>query len=146
MGREFPIHPIVGVGAIILKEDEVLLIKRGTPPSKGNWSIPGGGVELGESLREACHREVMEETGLEIEIIEQCAVLDRIIKDSINRVQFHYVLIDYLCSPVGGNLQADTDATEILWHNIHSLQSIKNMTEQTAKIIYDAIMKFRGET
>ena len=146
MGREFPIHPIVGVGAIILKEDEVLLIKRGTPPSKGNWSIPGGGVELGESLREACHREVMEETGLEIKIIEQCAVLDRIIKDSINRVQFHYVLIDYLCSPVGGNLQAGTDATEILWHNIHSLQSIKNMTEKTAKIIYDAIMKFRGET
>ena len=79
MGREFPIHPIVGVGAIITKKDEVLLIKRGTPPSIGNWSIPGGGVELGEPLEDSCHREVREETGLIIKIIQQCAVLDRII-------------------------------------------------------------------
>ncbi len=143
MGREFPIHPIVGVGAIITKKDEVLLIKRGTPPSIGNWSIPGGGVELGEPLEDACHREVREETGLKIKIIQQCAVLDRIIKDSINRVQFHYVLIDYLCTPVGGDLQAGTDATELQWHSIHSLGSINNMTEKTGEIIYKSIMKYR---
>ena len=145
MGREFPIRPIVCVGAIIIKEDEVLLIKRGTAPSIGNWSIPGGGVELGESLEDACHREVQEETGLEIQIIEQCAVLDRIIKDSINRVQFHYVLIDYLCFPVGGNLQAGTDASELQWHNIHSLESVKKMTQKTGEIIYKSIMKYRGK-
>ena len=100
--REFPELPLVGVGAIIIEGDRVLLVKRAHPPIQGQWSIPGGVLEVGEMVREAAVREAREETGLVVEPGELLGVYDRILRDPEQRVQYHYVLIDFLCRPVGG--------------------------------------------
>jgi 8-oxo-dGTP diphosphatase len=112
--REFPASPLVGVGAVIVKDGRVLLIQRGTEPARGRWSIPGGLIEVGESLTEAVVREVCEETGLEIEPIELLELLDRIHRDGA-RVRYHYVIADYLCRVVGGTLRAASDANAVRW-------------------------------
>jgi ADP-ribose pyrophosphatase YjhB (NUDIX family) len=120
MQREFPNAPLFGVGAVIVDEggERVLLVKRGREPLKGHWSLPGGLVELGESLPEAVTREVREETGLEIEVLELVELLDRIHFED-GRVRYHYVIADYLCRMrnfVGGDgLQAGSDADEVRW-------------------------------
>ncbi|MBW2146299.1 MAG: NUDIX hydrolase [Deltaproteobacteria bacterium] len=113
--RKYPDHPLVGVGAVIIGGERVILIRRGKEPGYGRWSIPGGAVKLGESLREALTREVREETGLEVTVGLMIEVLDRIVKDNGGRVAYHYVLIDYVCSVCGGQLAPDTDALEVCW-------------------------------
>ncbi len=115
MGRAYPSQPVIGVGAIVLQQDEVLLIRRGAAPQKGLWSLPGGGLELGESLDQAVQREVLEETGLEVRVLEFAGVFERITKDDTEAVQYHYVLLDYLCEMVGGALAAGDDAAEAEW-------------------------------
>src|SRR5579864_6185592 len=97
MKREFPELPLVGVGAIIIDRSRVLLVKRAHPPIQGQWSIPGGVLEVGEMVREAAVREAREETGLEVEPGELLGVFDRVLRDAEHRVQYHYVLIDFLC-------------------------------------------------
>src|SRR5438477_7016483 len=111
--REFPELPLVGVGAIIIEGDRVLLVKRAHPPIQGQWSIPGGVLEVGEVVRQAAIREVREETGLIVEPVELLGVYDRILRNTEQRVQYHYVLIDFLCRLVGGDLQAADDAAEV---------------------------------
>src|ERR1700722_3521456 len=106
MNREFPELPLVGIGSIIIEDDRVLLVKRAHPPIQGQWSIPGGVLEVGELVREAAIREAREETGLIVEPGELLGVYDRVLRDAEYRVQYHYVLIDFLCRPVGGKLQA----------------------------------------
>src|SRR5437764_13889853 len=113
--REFPELPLVGVGAIIIEGDRVMLVKRAQQPIQGQWSIPGGGLEVGEMVREAAVREAREETGLIVEPGELLGVYDRILRDPEERVQYHYVLIDFLCRPVGGELLAAYDAVEVRW-------------------------------
>ena len=113
--REYPDRPIVGVGAVILDGGRVLLVRRGHEPLKGEWSIPGGAVELGETLASACVREVREETGLDVDIGPIVDVFDRIRCDADGRTRFHYVLIDFLCRPIGGTLACATDAVEAMW-------------------------------
>ena len=112
--REFPAAPLVGVGAVILSDGRVLLVKRGTEPARGHWSIPGGLIELGESLSEAIVREVREETGLDVEPVELIEILDRIHREG-DRVRYHYVIADYLCRVVGGTLHAASDADAVRW-------------------------------
>jgi 8-oxo-dGTP diphosphatase len=112
--REFPAAPLVGVGAVIVDNRRVLLVKRGTEPARGRWSIPGGLIELGESLSQAVVREVREETGLHVEPIELVEILDRIHRDG-DRVRYHYVIADYLCRVVGGTLLAASDADAVRW-------------------------------
>lgn len=112
--REFPTAPLVGVGAVIVKDGRVLLVQRGTEPARGCWSIPGGLIEVGESLIEAVVREVREETGLEIDPVELVELLDRIHRDG-DRVRYHYVIADYLCRVVGGTLKAASDADAVRW-------------------------------
>ena len=103
MSRSYPSHPVPGVGAVILDGDRVVLVRRGREPLKGFWSIPGGGLELGESLLDAVRREVREEVGLEIEVLGMVEIFERILRDGDQRVQYHYVLIDYFCKPaIGG--------------------------------------------
>src|ERR1700758_5203599 len=113
MKREFPELPLVGVGAIIIEKARVLLARRPHPPIQGQWSIPGGVLEVGEMVREAAIREAREETGLIVEPGELLGVYDRILRDPENRVQYHYVLIDFLCRPTGGELLAASDAAEV---------------------------------
>jgi ADP-ribose pyrophosphatase YjhB (NUDIX family) len=114
MQREFPQTPLVGVGAVVVDLGRVLLIKRGTEPSKGIWSIPGGLIEVGESLHEAVIREVEEETGLLVEPLELIELIDRIHREG-DRVRYHYVIADYVCRVVGGNLLAASDADAARW-------------------------------
>lgn len=112
--REFPVAPLVGVGAVVIEQGRVLLVQRGTEPAKGQWSIPGGLIDVGESLREAVAREVREETGLIVEPLELIELLDRIHRHG-DRVRYHYVIADYLCRVVGGTLLAASDADAVRW-------------------------------
>ena len=115
MKREFPEIPLVGVGAIIIEDARVVLVKRAHPPLQAEWSIPGGVLEVGELVREAAVREVREETGLRVEPGELLGVYDRVLRNAEQRVQYHYVLIDFLCRRVAGVLTASSDAAEVRW-------------------------------
>jgi len=115
MKREYPDSPLVGVGAIIIDDGRVLLVKRGHPPLLGEWSIPGGVLELGETLREAAVREAREETCLIVEPAELLGVYDRVVRDDAGRILYHYVLVDFLCRPTGGEALAADDADEVRW-------------------------------
>lgn len=114
MQREFPEAPLVGVGAVVVDEGRVLLVRRGTEPMKGHWSLPGGLLEVGESLAAGVIREVREETGLTVEPVELIELLDRIHREG-ERVRYHYVIADYLCRVVDGALQASSDADAVRW-------------------------------
>jgi 8-oxo-dGTP diphosphatase len=134
--REFPDAPIVGVGAVVVDQGRVLLVQRGREPSKGKWSLPGGMLELGESLEEGVRREVAEETGLEVKTIELVELIDRVLRETGpegERVRYHYVLADYLCRVVGGSLQAGSDAAAVRWveraeWNSHSALALDPIT------------------
>jgi ADP-ribose pyrophosphatase YjhB (NUDIX family) len=132
MQREFPSTPLVGVGAVIVEAERVLLVRRGTEPLKGHWSLPGGLLEVGESLTEGVKREVREESGLVIEPVELIELIDRIHRED-NRVRYHYVIADYLCRVAGGVLQAASDADAVRWveraeWNSHSALSLDPIT------------------
>ncbi len=125
MKREYPDAPLVGVGSIIIQHGKVLLVKRGHPPLVGEWSIPGGVLEVGETLRDAAVREAKEETGLIVEPGELLGVFDRVIRDDKGRVLYHYVLIDFLCRQTGGILAASGDAAEVGWFRQGELTQLK---------------------
>jgi 8-oxo-dGTP diphosphatase len=110
--RAYPDRPFVGVGAVILRGEQVVLIKRRFEPLAGEWSLPGGAVEVGETLAECVAREMLEETGLVVHVGPVIEVFDRIVRDDDGRVRFHYVLVDYLCRPVGGALAAGSDVAD----------------------------------
>ncbi len=114
MQREFPPAPLVGVGAVVVDQGRVLLVRRGREPLKGQWSLPGGLLELGESLTAGVAREVLEETGLLVEPVELVELLDRIHHED-DRVRYHYVIADYLCRVTRGTLQASSDADDARW-------------------------------
>lgn len=110
--RKYPDRPFVGVGGVIVQDGKVVIVKRRYDPLAGRWSIPGGGVELGETLEASVAREMLEETGLEVEVGPVIEVFDRITRDDEGSVRYHFVLVDYLCWPVGGVLQAGSDVAE----------------------------------
>ncbi len=140
MKREFPEQPIIGVGAIIIEDGRVLLVKRAHPPIAGQWSIPGGALEVGELVREAAVREAREETGLMVEPGELLGVFDRVLRNAEQRVQYHYVLIDFLCKPVGGELCAASDAAEVRWFTREELPAL-NLAEDTHEVILQGFGK-----
>jgi 8-oxo-dGTP diphosphatase len=138
MDREYAGHPMVGVGGIVLNEGKVLLVKRGKQPGYGKWSIPGGMVELGETLSEAIKREVLEECGIEIELADVVAVLERVIRREDERVRYHYVLVDFLGYWKGGDLQPASDILEARWADPGEMETLE-MTERTEKVVYEVM-------
>lgn len=138
MQREFPVAPLVGVGAVVAEGGRVLLVRRGTEPLKGQWSLPGGLLELGESLTGGVIREVREETGLIVEPVELVELLDRIHREG-ERVRYHYVIADYLCRVMGGSLHAASDADAVRWvereeWNSHSALKLDPVTARVIEM------------
>jgi 8-oxo-dGTP diphosphatase len=140
MQREYPKQPLVGVGAIIAGNGGVLLIKRGKAPLLGEWSIPGGLLELGETVRQAAEREAFEETGLVVRTTELLGVFDRVVSDDDKRTRYHYVLIDFLCQIVSGEVQASGDAADARWFTRDEVSGL-SLPEDTAGVIDLAFTK-----
>src|SRR5271169_1647219 len=143
MKREFPELPLVGVGAIIIEDARVLLVKRAHPPIQGQWSIPGGVLEVGELVREAAIREAREETGLIVAPLDLLGVYDRVLRHADGRVQYHYVLIDFLCRRIGGELHAASDAAEVRWFPQDDLPTL-GLAEDTQDVIHKGFARSGG--
>ncbi|MGD9366400.1 MAG: NUDIX hydrolase [Desulfobacteraceae bacterium] len=138
MGSEsaYPKHPRLAVGAIVFKDDKVLLVKRGRPPAKGQWAIPGGNVKLGESLQKAAQREIFEETGITIQVREPVYTFDAIVKDNDGKIQFHYVIVDLAAEFVRGRIRPGDDAANVRWVAAEELGRL-NVSAPTLKLLRD---------
>lgn len=115
MARDYPSAPVAAVGGVVIDGDRVLLVKRALPPRQGEWSLPGGQLELGESLQEGVRREVREETGIDVIVGPLVEVFDRVHRDDAGRIRYHFVIADFLCAPAGGVLRAGDDAADARW-------------------------------
>jgi len=142
MHREYPSHPIPGVAGLTIHDDQVLLTVRGKPPRKGMWGIPGGVVEVGETLVKAVQREVLEETQIVVEPLELITVLDSIIRDDLGRIRYHYVLFEYLCRYVSGAVVPGDDAPNAGWIPLDELDSV-NIMPSTRRFI-ERTLRERG--
>ncbi len=142
--RKYPDRPIIGVGAVIVDEGKVVLIRRRFEPLAGQWSIPGGGVELGETLEACVVREMHEETGLQVEVGPIIEVFDRISSDDEGRVAYHFVLVDYLCWPTGGQLQPGSDVDAAVLADPADLAQYR-LTAKATSVIARAVELDRSE-
>ena len=138
MKRDYPERPLVGVGAVIVERGRVVVVRRATEPLKGQWSIPGGMLELGETVPACAAREALEETGLVVEPGEVLGVFDRILPDQQGKIRYHYVLIDLLCRWVSGELRAGGDAAEVRWLTAEELKSFP-VAEPAAGVLRRAL-------
>jgi 8-oxo-dGTP diphosphatase len=138
MDRSYPDRPIVGVGAVVLVEGRVVLVKRSHEPLAGAWNLPGGAVELGETLEAACAREIREETGLVIDVGPVIDVFDRILFDSAGKVEYHFVLVDYVCRAVGGTLVCASDASDAVLADVNALGPYR-LTDKALEVIARAV-------
>jgi len=132
--REYPDTPLVGVGAVIIEGGRVALVRRGQPPLLGEWSIPGGVLEVGETLREAAMREAREETGLIVNAGELLGIFERLVPDETGRIRYHYVLMDFLCLRTDGALLAASDAADVRWFGPQELPELKLAADTLAVI------------
>jgi 8-oxo-dGTP diphosphatase len=142
MKREFPDHPLVGVGGVVIHRGRVLLIRRGGEPLKGEWSIPGGLVELGEELAEGARRELKEETGLDVEPLEVLEVFDRIFRKR-RRVRYHFVIVDFACRLKGGRLRPGSDVLEARWVRRAELPEY-HLSEKATSVTVQAFEYFKN--
>jgi 8-oxo-dGTP diphosphatase len=140
MKREYPEYPLIGVGAVIVRAGRALLIRRGQAPLVGEWSLPGGVLECGESLREAAIREAKEETGLTVEVAEMLGVYERVIRSDDGRVRYHYVMIDFLCRPVSGEAKSGSDAAQVGWFCREELPTL-GMTRDATDVVMKGLAK-----
>ena len=141
--REYPQQPVIGVGAVIVQDGRVVLVRRGHEPLAGQWSLPGGGVEVGETLEDAVVREMREETGLEVDVGPVIEVFDRITRDPEGRVRYHYVLVDYLCWPRAGTLAAGSDVDAAVFAAPEALDRYR-LTGKARAVIARALELARG--
>ena len=144
MTREYPERPLVGVGAVIVEGGRVVLVRRAAQPMAGEWSIPGGMLELGETMRAGAEREARDETGLQVEAGEVLGVLDRILPDPQGKIRYHYVLIDFLCRRVGGELRAGGDAAEARWVAASELADLR-VAEAAVRVIGKALANHKSQ-
>jgi ADP-ribose pyrophosphatase YjhB (NUDIX family) len=140
--RRYPKRPLVGVGALIFRRGRILMAQRGKEPLKGLWSLPGGALESGESLDHAVRREVIEETSLVVEPVEVFEIIERILKDAAGVVEYHYVLIDYICRIIGGEPCAGDDVCRVAWMRPEELKGLQ-ITEGTLGVIERAFSQQR---
>ena len=143
MPREYPQAPLVGVGAVVVKDGRVLMVQRGNNPNRGKWSIPGGVVELGETLAQAAAREVREECQVEIEVGRALSTFDMIQRDETGRIQYHYVLIDMAARYLAGEPVAGTDALEVRWVDEDELARL-DMVPRLLPVLREALQHFDG--
>jgi len=136
--RDYPERPLLGVGAVIVNDDQVLVVRRANPPLQGEWSIPGGLVDTGETTKEAVVREIREETNLTIEPVELVEVFERILRDADSRVQYHFVVTDYLCRLLSGEPRPGTDVSDMRWARVEELQ-VLGITPETTAVIRKAL-------
>lgn len=136
MNRRYPSFPICAVGALIFKGKNILLVRRGKPPSKGKWSLPGGRLHLGESVKEAVVREIREETQLVVKPLKVGKVVEHIIKDKEGRIEYHYVIVDYVCQIVKGTPQPSSDVSQVGFVPISKLKNLE-LTPGTTKVILE---------
>lgn len=115
MAREYPSHPVVGVGAVVVREGRALIVRRGHEPRKGEWSLPGGVLDLGESLSDGVRREVKEETGLDVRPGPIVETFDRVHRDADGRIRYHFVIVDFVCESATGEAVAGSDAEAVAW-------------------------------
>ena len=134
MSREYPDRPFVGVGVVVWRGDEVLLIERGKGPVSGNWSLPGGKQELGETVRETAHREIKEEAGIDIDIVGLLDVVDLVRHDDQGRVRFHYTLVDFTARWRAGEAVAGDDAAAVQWVRLDDLDRL-SLWDETLRVI-----------
>ncbi len=134
MTREYPERPVVGVGIVVWHDDRVLLVQRGRPPRQGQWSLPGGAQQLGETLAEAAQRELREETGLTVELGEVVATVDMINRDAFGRVRYHYTLIDFTAEARDPALRPGDDAADARWFAFEELDAL-GLWRETMRIV-----------
>jgi len=142
--RRYPDRPFLGIGALIFDGDSILLAERGHEPLKGWWSLPGGILETGETLLNGIRREVLEETGLEVEPEAIFEIFERIMPDAEGRTEYHYVLIDYTCRVVGGALEAGSDVSHAVWAREEDLVAYQ-ITEGTLAVVQRAFKARKKE-
>jgi 8-oxo-dGTP diphosphatase len=134
MSREYPDRPIVGLGAIVWKDGRVLMVQRGRPPRAGIWSLPGGAQDLGETVAEGIRREIVEETGIEIELLGLVEVIDSVQRDAAGRVLYHYTIVDYAARWIGGDAIAGDDAAAVAWVDPADLHRL-DLWDETIRVI-----------
>jgi len=132
--REYPERPLVGVGGVVIADGRALLIRRGGPPLQGEWSIPGGLLDLGETLEQGVRRELAEETGLEVRVLDLIEVFERVFPDDDGRTKYHFVILDYLCEAVSGEARAASDVTDVAWAGEDELTSF-SLTPTATRVI-----------
>jgi 8-oxo-dGTP diphosphatase len=135
--REFPDRPLVGVGGVVISNGRALLVRRGSPPLEDQWSIPGGLLEVGETLREGVRRELLEETAIEVRVLELVEVFERIALDASGKARHHFIVLDYLCDALRGEACAGSDATDVAWAAPEELEKYF-LTEATTNVILRA--------
>jgi 8-oxo-dGTP diphosphatase len=141
-GREYPERPMVGVGGVVISKGRALLIRRGGPPLEGQWSIPGGMLEVGETILEGVRRELGEETGIDVRVGDLIEVFERINLDADGKTKYHFVVLDYLCEAVHGEARAGSDVTDVAWANPSELEKY-SLTETATRVILKAFEMVR---
>ena len=141
--REYPERPLVGVGGVVIRDERALLIRRGSAPLEGEWSIPGGMLEIGETILEGVQRELLEETAIEVKVLDLIEVFERVNRDEGGRWKYHFVILDYLCEAVRGEALAGSDVTDVAWARESELSEY-SLTPTAARVIQKAFEMARG--
>jgi 8-oxo-dGTP diphosphatase len=141
--RSYPERPILAVGGVVIHESRVLLVRRGQPPLEGRWSIPGGILEVGETIAKGIERELREETGIDVRVRDLIEIYEKVLRDQEDRPQYHFVILDYLCEFVEGTAEAGGDVLEVTWASEQELESLA-LTTAAKRVIGKAFLAVRG--
>ena len=142
--REYPERPMVGVGGVVIRDERALLIRRGSAPLEGEWSIPGGMLEIGETILEGVQRELLEETAIEVKVLDLIEVFERLTRDEAGKLKYHFVILDYLCEAVRGEARAGSDVTDVAWARAAELNAY-SLTPTATRVIQKAFEMVRGK-